>query len=160
MWVTFFPFFLVVVNRGIADFLQLVKDGELPSENAMENAIGELSYILPDEGTPSPVPRPAPVLAQPSRAVVVQPSRAVVVQPEHVTPLEGRMAELDRYRLAVQKMGHDIVALRERIRVLEGENSMLRRDLSAYNDTSKILLDSVELDGLPKTDLISRYGKV
>lgn len=127
----------------------------------MENAIGEHTYILPPEEAPAQLaPQSGPMLVAqplPPNSVLVKPP---LTRPDNFVVMEGQMAELDRYRRAVQKMGHDIVALRERIRVIEGENSMLRRDLAAYNDTSKILLDSVELDGLPKSDLISRYGEL
>lgn len=43
------------------------------------------------------------------------------------------------------------------MRDLESHNSQLRRDLSKYNDSTKLLLDSQELDGLSKPELAARY---
>ena len=72
--------------------------------------------------------------------------------------LDHQMRELEKYRTAVHKMGEDILTLRQQIRDLEAYNSQLRRDLSQYNDATKLLLDSQELDGLTKAELAARYG--
>lgn len=69
------------------------------------------------------------------------------------------MKELENYRAAVQKMGQDILALRQQIRELESNNSVLRRDLANYNDASKLMIESAELDGLTKPEIMSKYGK-
>lgn len=44
------------------------------------------------------------------------------------------------------------------MRDLESQNSQLRRDLANYNDTTKLLMDSQDLDGLTKPELAARYG--
>ncbi|XP_060074868.1 coiled-coil domain-containing protein 33-like [Ylistrum balloti] len=72
--------------------------------------------------------------------------------------LDHQSKELENYRLAVQKMGQDMVALQERIRELENNNSQLRRDLANYNDASKLMIESAELDGLSKPEIMSRYA--
>ena len=56
-------------------------------------------------------------------------------------------------------MGQDILTLRQQIRELESVNANLRRELANYNDATKMLLDSQELDGLTKPELAARYGK-
>lgn len=68
------------------------------------------------------------------------------------------MKELENYRAAVQRMGQDILALRQQIRELETNNSQLRRDLANYNDASKLMIESSELDNLTKPEVMSRYG--
>jgi mTERF domain-containing protein len=73
--------------------------------------------------------------------------------------LDHQMKELENYRAAVQRMGQDILALRQQIRELEANNSQLRRDLANYNDASKLMIDSSELDNLTKPEVMSRYGK-
>lgn len=73
--------------------------------------------------------------------------------------LDHQMKELENYRSAVHKMGQDILALRQQIRELEANNSQLRRDLANYNDASKLMIESSELDNLTKPEVMSRYGK-
>ena len=73
--------------------------------------------------------------------------------------LDHQMKELENYRASIQRMGQDIVALRQQIRELEGNNSQLRRDLANYNDASKLMIESAELDNLTKPEVMSRYGK-
>ncbi|XP_033747042.1 coiled-coil domain-containing protein 33-like isoform X2 [Pecten maximus] len=75
-----------------------------------------------------------------------------------INVLDHQSKELENYRLAVQKMGQDMVALQERIRELENNNSQLRRDLANYNDASKLMIESAELDGLSKPEIMSRYA--
>lgn len=73
--------------------------------------------------------------------------------------VQYQLRELEKYRLAVHKMGEDILMLRQQIRELESVNSNLRRELANYNDATKMLLDSQELDGLTKPELAARYGE-
>ena len=56
-------------------------------------------------------------------------------------------------------MGQDILTLRGTVQDLQGQNSKLRLELTNYNDTTKIIIDSTELDGLTKAELAARYGK-
>ena len=56
-------------------------------------------------------------------------------------------------------MGQDILTLRQHLRERESENSKLRLDLTQYNDATKLLMDSQDLDGLTKPQLASRYSK-
>ena len=69
------------------------------------------------------------------------------------------MREIENYRQAVTRMGADILSLRGTVRELEGANSKLRLQLTNYNDATRLIIDSTELDGLPKGELASRYGQ-
>ena len=73
--------------------------------------------------------------------------------------VDYQLRELEKYRLAVHKMGSDILTLRQQIREQESVNATLRRELTNYNDATKMLLDSTEVDGLTKPELAARYGK-
>ena len=72
--------------------------------------------------------------------------------------LDYQRTELDRYRYAVNKMGQDIISLRQRIIELEKDNSDLRRQNMAYTDTARLLQDAHEIDGMPLPELAARYG--
>ncbi|KAK7506446.1 hypothetical protein BaRGS_00002558 [Batillaria attramentaria] len=72
--------------------------------------------------------------------------------------MDQQMREIENYRQAVTRMGSDILALRTTIRELEGNNSKLRLDLTNYNDATRLLVDSSELDTLAKPELASRYA--
>ena len=73
--------------------------------------------------------------------------------------LDHQMHEIEKYRLAVHRMGQDIIALRNEIRELETTNSKLRMELSNQNDATRLLIDSTELDGLTNAELASRYSE-
>ena len=73
--------------------------------------------------------------------------------------LDHQTQELKSYDSATQRMGQDIIALRAQVRDLENLNSNLRRDLANYNDSSRIMLDSTELEGLTKPEILSQYGQ-
>ena len=45
------------------------------------------------------------------------------------------------------------------VQELENINSQLRLNLASYNDASKLMVDSAELDGLSKPEVLSRYGE-
>jgi len=72
--------------------------------------------------------------------------------------MDHQMRELENYRSAIQKMGQDIMALRAQIQELEANNGQLRRDLANYNDASKLMIESAEIDGMTKPEIMSRYG--
>ncbi|KAK2174425.1 hypothetical protein NP493_804g01027 [Ridgeia piscesae] len=74
--------------------------------------------------------------------------------------LDYQRTELDRYRYAVNKMGQDILTLRQRIIELEKNNSDLRRQNMAYTDTSRLLQDAHEIDGMPLPELAARYASI
>lgn len=73
--------------------------------------------------------------------------------------LDHHTKETGHYREAVHKMGSDIITLRNQMRDLEDINSNLRRDLAKYNDSSRLMVESAELQDLTKPDVLSRYGK-
>ena len=73
--------------------------------------------------------------------------------------MDQQMREIENYRQAVTRMGADILSLRGTVRELEGANSKLRLQLTNYNDATRLIIDSTELDGLPKGELASRYGQ-
>ena len=68
------------------------------------------------------------------------------------------MTVADDYRGAVARMRQDILALRSTVRDLEVSNSRLRLQLQDYGDTTKIIIDTTKIDGLPRNELASRYG--
>ena len=76
-----------------------------------------------------------------------------------MTLLDYQQQELEKYRLAVHTMGQDILTLRQQVGDLQTTNSQLRRDLARHSDTTRLLLDAQELDGLSKPELAERYGK-
>ena len=55
-------------------------------------------------------------------------------------------------------MGQDILVLRQTVRNLETKNSHLRTDKQQYGNTTRLIIDSSEVDGLDKQELASRYG--
>lgn len=73
--------------------------------------------------------------------------------------MDQQLREIDSYRQAVQRMGHDILSLRTTIRELEGTNSKLRLELGNYSDATRLIIDSSELDALAKPELTARYGE-
>ena len=46
----------------------------------------------------------------------------------------------------------------EQVRDLEAQNGSLRHNLSSYSDTTRLLMDSQNLDGLTKSELAAKYG--
>ncbi|KAI0237766.1 hypothetical protein LSAT2_011620 [Lamellibrachia satsuma] len=72
--------------------------------------------------------------------------------------IDYQRTELERYRYAVHKMGQDIVTLRQQMIELESNNSDLRRQNANYTDTTRLLQDAHELDGMPLPELAARYA--
>ena len=48
----------------------------------------------------------------------------------------------------------------EQVRDLEAQNGSLRHNLSSYSDTTRMLMDSQNLDGLTKSELAAKYGSL
>ena len=74
-----------------------------------------------------------------------------------MTLLDYQQQELEKYRLAVHTMGQDMLTLRQQVGDLQTTNSQLRRDLARQSDTTRLLLDAQELNGLSKPELAERY---
>lgn len=131
------------------------KDGEMPPFTAMEQVLPEYQYIFqPGEGAPtarSPAPGPSKKLGGYDGDELDKNSMILV---------EHQSKELGNYRDAVHKMGSDIMTLRGQIRELEDINSNLRRNLASFNDASRLMVDSAELDGLTKPEILSRYAAI
>ncbi|XP_074647893.1 coiled-coil domain-containing protein 33-like isoform X2 [Tubulanus polymorphus] len=121
-------------------------DRELPRHDAMDTILPEYQYIFMDPPGAAEKPKDKKSKQKPQDLNHTQ-----------YNLLDHQMKELDRYRLAVQKMGQDIIQLRQTVRDLEGANSTLRRDINHYSDSTRYMLDSSELDGLTKPELVSRY---
>ncbi|XP_060578931.1 coiled-coil domain-containing protein 33-like isoform X2 [Ruditapes philippinarum] len=141
------------------------KDGEMPSYNAMEQLLPDYQYIFqPGEGMPgggggtrSPTRRPP----GPSTSHVPAggyDGEEAPLDKNSMVLIDHQTKELGNYRDAVHKMGSDILTLRSQMRDLEGINSNLRRDLAHYSDTTRLMVDSAELDGLTKPEVLSRYA--
>ena len=72
--------------------------------------------------------------------------------------IDRQSKDLDNYRSAVHRMGQDILVLRQTVRNLETKNSHLHIDKQQYGNTTRLIIDSSEVDGLDKQELASRYG--
>nr|XP_022315826.1 coiled-coil domain-containing protein 33-like isoform X2 [Crassostrea virginica] len=147
--------------------LQPIKDGDLPPYEAMESILPDYQYIFvdPDNKSGPPKTQRAPASTQmPGGSTSMMPggpstsTQANGLDQTSMNVLDHQMKELENYRAAIQRMGQDIVALRQQIRELEGNNSQLRRDLANYNDASKLMIESAELDNLTKPEVMSRYA--
>ncbi|KAL4239348.1 Coiled-coil domain-containing protein 33 [Mactra antiquata] len=131
-----------------------IKDGEMPPFTAMESVLPDYQYIFqPGEGAQTARGKPGP--SKPDNYDGEEP-----MDKNSMVLLDHQSKELTNYREAVHKMGGDIITLRNQIRELEGINSNLRRDLASYNDASRLMLDSSELDGLTKPEVLSRYAAI
>lgn len=135
-----------------------IKDGELPPYDAMESILPEYQYIFADpHNNPGPAtghtkyPAPTGHATRNTRIPTDLDQTSMSV-------MDQQMREIENYRQAVTRMGADILTLRTTIRELEGNNSKLRIDLSNYNDATRLIVDSAELDGLAKPELASRYA--
>ncbi|KAK7113750.1 coiled-coil domain-containing protein 33-like [Littorina saxatilis] len=132
-----------------------IKDGEMPPYDAMESILPEYQYIFndPNASAGAQATRPAP-------APTVQASRRTVnadLDATTMSIMDQQMREMDNYRQAVTRMGQDIMTLRNNLREVEGTNSKLRLQVGNYSDTTRIMTDSTQVDGLTKGDLVSRY---
>ncbi|KAJ8318783.1 hypothetical protein KUTeg_003874 [Tegillarca granosa] len=163
-----------------------IKDGEMPPYEAMETVLPDYQYIFVDPDSrkpntphgrvvgkaPSNIPGSGTSQYPPGKtssypggrdggpsAYPGGPRRGLEdLDKTSLSVLDHQMKELENYRAAVQKMGQDILALRQQIRDLESNNSVLRRDLANYNDASKLMIESAELDGLTKPEIMSKYA--
>uniref|UniRef100_A0A0B7APK8 Uncharacterized protein n=2 Tax=Arion vulgaris TaxID=1028688 RepID=A0A0B7APK8_9EUPU len=147
-----------------------IKEGELPTFDAVESILPEYQYIFVDpnqdtarsnKSKPPPPPsrhiNPADRLAYTQTAATREP---LDLDQTHMSVLDHQMHDLDNYRTAVQKMGHDILSLRTQVRTLEGENSKLRIDVNHYDDNKKLLIDAADLDSLARPELQARYASL
>ncbi|NP_001120154.1 coiled-coil domain-containing protein 33 [Xenopus tropicalis] len=64
--------------------------------------------------------------------------------------------ELSNYRLAMQRMADDIIALRRQMSGLEAENSNLRSELSLHQDIGRNLLSDTDIDVMTKAEIADR----
>ncbi|XP_076459417.1 coiled-coil domain-containing protein 33-like [Babylonia areolata] len=145
-----------------------IKDGDMPAYDAMESALPEYQYIFNDPQAPKSGADPPP----PARAANSKPTagtraseaphrnaRVVTdLDQTSMSVMDQQMREIDNYRQAVTRMGQDILSLRASVQELEGTNSKLRMQLSNFNDATRVMMDSVEVDGLPKAEIASRYA--
>lgn len=67
--------------------------------------------------------------------------------------------ELANYRLAMQRMADDIIALRRQMSGLEAENSALRSERSLNQDAGRSLLSDADIDVMTKAELADRLGE-
>ncbi|XP_052782992.1 coiled-coil domain-containing protein 33-like isoform X2 [Mya arenaria] len=137
--------------------LSPIKDGEMPPFTAMESVLPDYQYIFqPGEGQQ---PRtPTRTARHPTQSRI--PEGTEDVDKNSFLLLDHQTQELGNYRDAVHKMGSDIITLRGQVQALENVNGSLRRDLANYNDASRLMVDSAELDGLSKPDILARYAAI
>ncbi|XP_069814134.1 coiled-coil domain-containing protein 33 [Dendropsophus ebraccatus] len=73
---------------------------------------------------------------------------------------EHQEQELANYRLAMQRMADDIIALRHQMSGLEAENSALRSERSLNQDAGRSLLSDEDIDVMTKAELADRLVTV
>ncbi|XP_045214999.2 coiled-coil domain-containing protein 33-like isoform X2 [Mercenaria mercenaria] len=147
---------------GQSTSCQPTKDGDMPSYNAMEQVLPDYQYIFqPGEGAPDGAKSPTRKVPGPSTSKIPAAGNdGEELDKNSMILLEYQSKDLQHHREAVHKMGSDIITLRTQLRDLEGVNSNLRRDLAHYNDASRLMVDSAELDGLSKAEVLSRYAAI
>lgn len=139
-----------------------IQDGEMPPYEAMERVLPEYQYIFHD-GRPEREGNKTSPRAAPGPSTSMRPTEryeADDLEKNSMMLLDHQTKELGNYRGAVHKMGQDIIALRQQVRDLENVNSNLRQNLANYNDSSRLMLESAELDGLSKPEILSRYAAI
>ncbi|KAM3925035.1 coiled-coil domain-containing protein 33 [Leptodactylus fuscus] len=72
--------------------------------------------------------------------------------------MEHQEQELANYRLAMQRMADDIIALRRQMSGLEAENSALRSERSLNQDAGRSLLSDTDIDVMTKAELADRLA--
>ncbi|KAM9311809.1 coiled-coil domain-containing protein 33 [Gastrophryne carolinensis] len=85
-------------------------------------------------------------------------SNNVELPGDHV--MEHQEQELANYRLAMQRMADDIIALRRQMSGLEAENSALRSERSMNQDLGRSLLSDTDIDVMTKAELADRLATV
>lgn len=147
-----------------------IKDGEMPPYEAMDAVLPEYQYIFVDPSNPNETRKaPSPRTRQPPADTSMPGAYGTSITDGPRRPpddldkttlsvMDHQMRELENYRSAIQKMGQDIMALRAQIQELEANNGQLRRDLANYNDASKLMIESAEIDGMTKPEIMSRYA--
>uniref|UniRef100_A0A1I8FS89 ERC protein 2 n=1 Tax=Macrostomum lignano TaxID=282301 RepID=A0A1I8FS89_9PLAT len=78
--------------------------------------------------------------------------------PDYIAQLDGQLERSKSTETRCARWARTSCRCATGVRELEMENSALRRDLGSYSDASKILQDSVELDGIPRAELMARYA--
>lgn len=131
------------------------QDGEMPPYHAMETVLPEYQYIFHD-GKPHGQGKKTSPRAGPKDTKY----EADELEKNSILLIDHQTKELENHRGAVHRMGQDIITLRSQVRDLENLNSNLRRDLANYNDSSRLMVESAELDGCTKPEILSRYAAI
>ncbi|KAK6170398.1 hypothetical protein SNE40_018803 [Patella caerulea] len=148
--------------------LPALKDGELPPFDAMDSVLPEYQYIFQEEeGVPSTVGNPVRTEHNNTTTThVIQTNTGDQLpnvsskiyhydgydDPDYMQVIQRQDQELGNYRTQLTKMGGEMVELRTALGNYETVQSNQRRD-----ETSRILIDARDLDGLNKADLMARY---
>ncbi|XP_063782523.1 coiled-coil domain-containing protein 33 [Pseudophryne corroboree] len=74
--------------------------------------------------------------------------------------MEHQEQELANYRLAMQRMADDIIALRRQMSGLEAENSTLRSERGLQQDVGRSLLSDTDIDVMTKAEIADRLVTV
>ncbi|OCT89414.1 coiled-coil domain-containing protein 33 [Xenopus laevis] len=133
---------------------QLQRDGpSLPPHNALADILpNPWSHSMQaqqkhsDYNVPLNKPHASPYQQKQSNDVEL-PADPVVVHQEQ---------ELSNYRMAMQRMADDIIALRRQMSGLEAENSHLRSELSLHQDIGRNLLSDTDIDVMTKAEIADR----
>ncbi|KAE8617274.1 hypothetical protein XENTR_v10009019 [Xenopus tropicalis] len=133
---------------------QLQKDGlSLPPHNA-------LADILPNpwshsmQGQQKHMDHSGPLNKPHANHQQQKQSNEMELPPDPVAAHQEQ--ELSNYRLAMQRMADDIIALRRQMSGLEAENSNLRSELSLHQDIGRNLLSDTDIDVMTKAEIADR----
>ena len=74
--------------------------------------------------------------------------------------IEKQSEELERYRVAVHRMGEDILRLNAYISQLQEHNQKLKRHLACYDKIADFHLETSNIDGITKVELSERLGMI
>ncbi|XP_075064403.1 coiled-coil domain-containing protein 33 [Mixophyes fleayi] len=145
-------------DSGTPNKDELQKDGPfLPPYNA-------LADILPDpwiQQTPGEQKSSDPVgLQKQSNTKLPTKYLSNTVELPVDPVMEHQEEELGNYRLAMQRMADDIIALRRQMSGLEAENSALRSERSLHQDVGRSLLSDTDIDVMTKAEIADRLVAV
>ncbi|XP_075713869.1 coiled-coil domain-containing protein 33 [Rhinoderma darwinii] len=133
---------------------KLQKDGaSLPSYNALANILPD-PWIQQTSRERNPTDPPDLPKQSSTNLTAQYLSNNMEVPADPV--MEHQEQELANYRLAMQRMADDIIALRRQMSGLEAENSALRSERSLNEDAGRSLLSDTDIDVMTKAELADR----
>lgn len=150
---------VVIVN---ARKLPPLNDDDLPSRDALQN----LFDSNPQERLVQPGDKPTSTkgliptrLPPQSDKPTSKPAHSPSGQNDQalMNLLDSQQREIDSYRQAMKRMGEEVVQLQDALSRLEVDNSRLRQQANAYEDTTRAMVTDVKLEGMSKAELLDKY---